>query len=48
MRVLQGSGDLLRDAISMGDERPSQPAKDCKRMGLLERTSSPVACWLVS
>jgi hypothetical protein len=35
MRVLQGSGDLLRNAISMGDERPSQPAQDCKRMGLL-------------
>jgi hypothetical protein len=34
MRVLQGSGDLLRETISMGDEKPSQSAKDCKRIDL--------------
>ncbi|MBK5052631.1 hypothetical protein [Paraburkholderia domus] len=48
MLVLQGSGDLLRDAISMGDKEPSQSDKGCEIVGLLVRALRPVACWVVS
>ncbi|MGF6903650.1 hypothetical protein [Paraburkholderia sp. GAS348] len=48
MRVLQGSGDLLRDALSMGDKRPSKFVKGYEIIGLLVSALGPVACWVVS
>ncbi|MFL9992646.1 hypothetical protein PQR34_15660 [Paraburkholderia sediminicola] len=48
MLVLQGCGDLLRDAISMGDKGPSQSDQEYEIVGLLVRALSPVACWVVS
>jgi hypothetical protein len=48
MLVLQDSGDLLRDTISMGDKGPSQSDQEYEIGGLLVRALGPVACWVVS